>query len=285
MLKITLKWFKTLLKIVLISACVLGVMLVILGNVGGPNSEFKSSVEDFVSESTGYHARISSLNNIRFFPNIVIDFNDMILFETEKELRQIGHLGRANIVMSFWDVFRQSGHFKFIYIDNLDINPGIYSDKHLTLDLVQIEKTPDNSFYLIIKGKADKDSFEIKLPLETRGIRYQQTFNLGGPHIFSIKIGEALLTGRFEKPDQNIEIKDIYSNMGADTIIENGSLIINTKQIELKSKADMAAIEKLISHILSIFAIYNMDSPLQTDETGQKTLFDHPIVIQDHIEQ
>ena len=73
------KWLGRLAKLGFFLAAFIGVIATVLFNMGGSGNTLKTAIEDYISASTGYSARIQSFNEMTFFPSITLDIGNVIL--------------------------------------------------------------------------------------------------------------------------------------------------------------------------------------------------------------
>lgn len=274
------KQLKRIAKISFVLALIIGIMLIVLGNIGGQNSEFKASIEGYITESTGYPARISVLNNIRFFPNIVINFNDLRVFKTEEKTQTVARLGYMHTVMSFWDVLGQTGRFKFISVKDLNIDAGLILKQDITLSALDIQQENESVFYLKGHGKIGDYPFNIELPLKTRGSGYNITFSFSGERPFLLNIGDVRFEGLAQKGIQSFEIKELNISLEEKNLIENGFLEINTDSFVFKHNSESQGVENAFDYLAKIFILNDGHSPFQRNVQGQMTLFERPITFE-----
>lgn len=278
------RWLKKIIKFSLITALVLGVMMIILGNIGGKSEIFKASVEDFTNELTGYTAEIASLNNIRFFPNIIIDFSGMSVFKTPEKTQIIGSLGNAQLVMSFWDVFRQNGRFKFLLAENLYVHRDVISTKDISLATLGIQKAPESDaqdgFSLFAQGRVGEYDFDVSLPLQTRGEGHGQSFNFATDRPAKINFGEAEIEGQINFIDYDIEIEPAKINLKNKNILDSGKIFIDTNRIVFNGFSQADDFKDLITYLQGGSGITASDIDFQDNGNGTYKLFGKDIVFE-----
>ena len=74
-------WFYLLLKITFGFSAVLLIVLTVMANVGGNSETLRQSIEQFITENTSYNASVGQLNAMKFFPDIILDFEKTELKE------------------------------------------------------------------------------------------------------------------------------------------------------------------------------------------------------------
>ncbi len=113
------------LKWLAIIGVILFILATALSRLGGNSPVLRESIEEFLTDTTPYTARIGTLNSMRFFPNIAIDITDVQLRGGDDGMGEtMIRIGAARLVMPFFDALFRPGHFKDIHIENLMAKPG-----------------------------------------------------------------------------------------------------------------------------------------------------------------
>lgn len=270
------KWLKKLMKILFFIGIAVSIMLIVLGNIGGRGNTFKASIEQFATESTGYFAEVTNINNIKFFPNIIIYFNNLRLFKDSEKTLLAGHVQTVNIVASFWDVLLQNGRFKMASINNLIMQAGTLSNQDFIIDDMNIHQYQAGptlgAFYLLTTGYIGKTAFTIELPLSTQGHGYSQTFNFETDRPTILSIGDIKISGQVNHEDRQTRITNLTITDNNKNLFKNKTLKIETDRLIFEETIDSTSLHNTLSKIQKHLDFTKPYQLLRTNAEGQHTL-------------
>ena len=216
-------WAGRLLKIGFIVGAIIAIMLTILFNMGGSTSTLKFAVEDYITQVSGLGANVEQLNRMTFFPNISVDAEGIRLKRIDAEAMKAwaeaeqakpeeeqgktmpplidfnapdGSIGKFVLSMSFWDVsFGLGRSIKNIQVKNVYLKPGIVSHKAITIDVIEIDETPEGKPFLNAEGQLGDDAFNAIIDLEGVGTGSSRKHKIGEESNFEASIGSIAITG------------------------------------------------------------------------------------------
>ena len=284
------KWLKTLIKISFWTGFTIFIMLIILAQIGGKDDIFKESVEQFASEATGTHAEILSINNIRFFPNVIINFNDMRFFESQKKAQQIARIGHANVVISFWDVLGHNGRFKFILLEDIFVDAGHISEKTISIQHISTNKAnPDpninTDFFLETRGQIGEYDVRLELPLESHGQHYSRTFILDTQRPSNIQLGEAKLSLQPQHTTDSLELINTNLSLKSKNILNNNIIRFNSKCIVFDKKVSQNNLLELVSYLSDTLQLKPSFTPFNISDDNEISILGHPIIFEQNDNQ
>ena len=128
---------KKTLWILVIKAAILGVIFTILGNVGGKSDTLRQSVEEFIAETTGAMVEIRNFKNLRIFPRIIIDFEDLYLYNAK--VQDVGGIRKLYIEFGFWDVILGNGRFHAIEMTGARLPTGPFLPRPVEIQSIQLD--------------------------------------------------------------------------------------------------------------------------------------------------
>lgn len=217
------KWISRLTKIGFFIFAIIAVILTVMVNMGGNSDTLKFAIEDYISQSTGFAAKIDTFHKMTFYPNISVEAEgirlkriDVDAMKTWAEVEQQkpedmrgktpppridfdnpdGNIGRLVISMGFWDTgFGGGQKFKDIQIKNMFFKEGSLSHKPITVDAIEIDETPEGKPFLSAKGRFGNDAFEGSLDLEGVGKKKSRKYKIGDESDFQVEIGDLGVEG------------------------------------------------------------------------------------------
>lgn len=168
------RWGKVLLWVALIIAGLFGVILLVLGNVGGNGDFYRQTIERMAADMTGYDAHVQTLNNMRFFPTIIFDFEGLTLENTAGE--NVATIGAFRSAVSYWDAVFETGRIRDVMIRDVAVAPGAFgSGPGFTVEVLRI--LPEDEA-LQARGVYKAMPFDISVPLARSGSMYKPGFSL-----------------------------------------------------------------------------------------------------------
>ena len=216
------KWLGRLAKIAFFVIAFLGVVITVLFNMGGDSDTLKGAIQDYISATTGYAARIQQFNKMTFFPNVSVNMEGIVLKkpdiaamqawaneESKKPEEEQGQIPPPvsfyqpdatieQIILSvgFWDVGIGSGRkIKSLQVRNAAFDAGTLHYKPLFVETLGINETAQGEPYLDAQGQLGDDEFTAQIDLEASGSRSNRKYTLGEESDFNFNIGDLTITG------------------------------------------------------------------------------------------
>lgn len=225
-----MKYVWLLLKILLGLVVLLAIVITVLANIGGNSETLKNTIEGFFQDATGYEAEIGTLNNLAFFPNINVDFEDLQLREPGNENPSV-LIDKLNVKIGFFDAVRSSGKIKNISIDNLRMKEGVITSKPLLISSITIADDPENPQrgLLSVQGKTGSQTIEASATLAAYGEGKGRTYDMGNERTIKARIGDITIKADMKNPSfthidlENMEVKQ------AGKLIVKGDLDVKSK--------------------------------------------------------
>lgn len=145
------------------------IMFGVLARAGGNGDGLKYAIEDYLSTSTGMTAKIETLDALRFFPDIIVDFNGLTMTKAGEDEPSVS-VDTVYIAAGFLDFLWRTGKFYKLTVTGMSAKAGTVTEKPLILDGLAILDRPDEypNFPVAIVGSGilDDTKFTITLPLD-----------------------------------------------------------------------------------------------------------------------
>ncbi|MCF8495224.1 MAG: hypothetical protein K9G62_00995 [Alphaproteobacteria bacterium] len=188
--------WRTAAKVILCAALFLFVLFSVLANIGGNGDSYRQVIEEYAAETTGYHAAVSKLNDMRFFPDIAFDFEDLDLRTAPESPNQVVTVESVKFAVGFWDVALSAGTIKTLDIQNAFITSGIILDKPISLEHLYItEGDNEAQGFLKALGAIGAHEFSAVMNLEAKGRGEGRRFGFAEERPVGISLGPAFLSG------------------------------------------------------------------------------------------
>lgn len=199
------------------------VLLTILANMGGSNDTLKSAMEQYLTEATGYRARIGQLNKVSFFPMIGFDFERVTLHPLTREEDDkdvvLGHIDSAKLSMGFWEVLRKTGRVRDLELTGLYTEPGVILPKAVSVSRLYIAETPDGQADAVIEGTVGDVPFEGVMDMDSFGTKFHPSYGFGPDRVFSGELGLLRFDGHLDNTRSQPVINDlVFQYQGQDIL-------------------------------------------------------------------
>lgn len=259
------KWFWRLVKITIFFGVLLFIVLTVLSRLGGNSELLKGAIEDVLTENTPYEASIGRLTALHFFPNVIMDAQNVYLHEviekeepaegedaaeSNAELQQespyavpegrvVIRAADVKFVMGFWDALFNPGRLKDLQIREVYAEPGTLLDKAVSVDSLLIDEYEDGKFALDLVGKIGEAPLGVAMDLETKGEGFDRIFILPDERSLRVKLGHLKMNATFvDAFGDSFQIENINLS-NKDTEVLRGNLTFNPsgdKQMDISGQ-------------------------------------------------
>lgn len=246
------KWFGLFLKILFCIIAGLIVVFTVLANLGGSSDTLKKSIEEFVSENSAYNAKVGKLNNMNFFPDIIVDFENTEFFR-KGDLDVVMTAQKIQVAFSFWDVMGRTGKIKKLNIEGFRAAPETLMEKGVQIDSLAIVDG-ETGPRMESKGMIGNQAFSASYGMESSGLGAGRKYSFGHDRELGITLGDVSLKGRMKDTsahtmifeDIDLEFKgkpaatgNILLSREADVINATGDLEIKEHGTDIKPDVDL----------------------------------------------
>ncbi len=189
-------------KISLFLIVVIFIMLTVLSRLGGNGDIYRETIEEFLTNNTPYTAKVSTLNNMKLFPDLITDVQGLDLREGDGGLGESAITVESAIIkMSFFDMLYRPGNFKSIDIRKMHIARGAIWDQDINLDFIKVIQE-DSGSYLTASGtlSADKKTpLLAKIKLNVNGPAHNPTYKISTNREIELLLGDIEITGNINQ--------------------------------------------------------------------------------------
>ena len=228
------------------------ILLTALSRLGGNSEVLKSGVEDYITDATPYTARIGTLNNMQFFPSIVIDASNVDLRQGDDGTGESAiTIENAKLGFGFFDVMFRPGRVQMLNVTNLRAGADTIMAKPLTIETLDIKGNTENDPHVSVKGTIGDKPLSGKIGLDTVN---ETTYKLGNARDFDVSIGKLKVTGALKNPViGGVKLENLNISIGEQPALR-GNFDLDTKkrQIEIKGQARIAPGKSQIDPRLNI---------------------------------
>jgi len=216
------KWAGRLVKIAFFLFAFFAVIATLLYNMGGNSDTLKGAIEDYISQSTGYAAKIDTFNKMTFFPNIGVDIENVRLksvnidamkawakAENEKPQAQQGRtpppigfnkpdatIEKLVISIGFFDAgFGRGRKIHKFNVQNASFNAGIIAEQPVNFDAIAIDEDASGNAFLNVEGDIAGEEFTAALDLESAGRGSGRKYKIGDESKFEAAFANITLNG------------------------------------------------------------------------------------------
>ena len=186
-------WFYLLLKITFGFSAVLLIVLTVMANVGGNSETLRQSIEQFITENTSYNASVGQLNAMKFFPDIILDFEKTELKEKESDDLAMT-ADRVLLAFGFWDVMASTGEIKALTVGNFQAAPGVFIAPSFKVESVKIVESVEGP-RLEGNGTIDTEKFNFSTDMNSHGSGRKKRYFFGNERDFFVNLGSIEISG------------------------------------------------------------------------------------------
>lgn len=222
-------------------AVFLFVVFTVLANLGGSGDVFRESLEQYLGDVTPYSAKISRLNSLYFFPEIVIDVEGV-----ELSSRQTGEpvifVGRARMATGFFDVMFKRQRYRVLELERLQAQTGSILNKPLIFDRIGFQDEKENETFLAATGNVDGKAFEIKIGFEAKGDEKRRSYAPAEDMEIRAALENATFSGLLkDDPQGDLKLENVILRYNAqDAVIGDFNLErLGIGRFSLKGRAEI----------------------------------------------
>lgn len=231
------RWFGTIFKILFCVLAGLILIFAVLANLGGSNDALKKSIEEFVAENTGYDAKVGKLNNMNFFPDIILDFENTEFFR-RGQIDVVMTAQKVQVAFGFWDVMARTGKIKKMNIEGFRAMPEILTDKSVRVDSLAIVET-ENGPRMESKGLIGENPFSVSYSMESSGLGGGRNYRFGRERDLDITFGNVSFKGHMKEADkQYMDFENIEVKLG-DKQVATGNIVLTREENRVKATGEI----------------------------------------------
>lgn len=200
--------FWLLVKIAAFFGVFLFIALTLLSRLGGTSDIYKTSIEQYLTETTGYKAHVGKLNMVTFFPVTRFDFENLTLGQNAITA------DKFFASMNFWDITTHSGKIRALAVENMRAAAGIIFAPALHLKSIHIAEP-----YLMIDGAVGVTDFILRVPMKSWGDN-PKTYSLDREKPYHLQMGGIDADFMFAyAPKTGLQFGDLVLRNGGKTVL------------------------------------------------------------------
>lgn len=213
-------WLKTIFKSTLILGVLLIISITIMANIGGNGEGYRTAVEDFLMQTTGYPAQVDKLNEIAFFPNVSFDFEGVTLFESVGSEIPIAQIKRAFVSVGFWDIMFQTGKFKALDVESLQVRKGTLLNNSIHLEHLSTGVNAKGADKMTATGYIGAVPAKFIVDINASGEGRNTSYSFGDVRPFELTIGDVFFKGHARDTVEGVSFEDLDMSFENENVLE-----------------------------------------------------------------
>lgn len=232
----------------------------VMTKMGGNSDILKGAVEDFLTDSSGYPAKIGTLNRMTFFPNISIDIED-IKMKTREEGDPSILVQKARVSLGFFDVMLGNGKVRLLDVRGVTLAPGVVAPQPVYVEYFSIlrekqqEQTPSSLpvVFLGSQGRIGATPFHFRLNVQESGSSYNPKYTLEKEGTLEADLGDIVLKGTAGRQEFGGLVIDDFTLSRAQNPLASGQLYLSrNKAFNIKGTVKLAGHETILEPDIQI---------------------------------
>lgn len=202
---------KILFRLALFFVLAMGLVLMILANIGGQNEQLKEGAESFLSKITNSRALIGELTYLGFLPSMRLDAKNIIFQEIGDPTHNVMTIEGFEISMPFHHYVLNKQTFEQITLSNLKSEAGFLTPKALTIQSVFITEDAHQHSALRAIGTYGMQDFIFEAQLETAAAgEGKQVYKVQKVTPLFLDIGNTSIAANLTAHDEGTSLQDIH---------------------------------------------------------------------------
>lgn len=181
--------FRRLVKTGLYLAGFLFVIFTVMANIGGNGDVFREGIENYLSGSTPYNAKIERLHAFYLFPEIVLDVENVELNDRGTE-KTVITVGRARLAIGFFDVMFSRQRYRILELERAQAVPGSILDRPVAIARAGFIEDGEGRAFLAAVGTAGNQPFEIQAGFRPEGRQGRRLYSPAEEMEIRIALGD-----------------------------------------------------------------------------------------------
>ncbi len=206
-----MKWFFFRIPIILMIFG--GILIASLKLVERYPDPLRQGFEEYLSKATNRNALIGTLEEIKFFPNFVIDARNITIHNRQNAAVIDLEIEKINMKSPFSSMFLNSRKINNLVLENLHANAGMFGPKEMKISSASIvdKKGPDQyGSFLFAEGEHGGKTAYFEAELKVGTYSYSVPSNVP----FSLQIGEYALNATLNKNFTNVTLDNVVFSKG-----------------------------------------------------------------------
>lgn len=262
-------------KILIFIAIFLFIVFTVMANLGGSSQTLKASIEEYISDVSGYRAQIGTLKRVSFFPMISFDFEDLELSSARQG--SVAEVQAVSLYMDFFDVMFSTGKFRRIRIEGFEARAGLLLAPPIRVKKLYIDAQEFEEPFLRLEGNIGDKPVEASMKLERYGSapgRAEYRLPAKGRKT-TLRIGNAYAETMLNQRYGEFILEDLLVFFEGRPVIEGGAYISLPSEGKSELKADLVFLQRG-SAVESAFTFKKLENrtPLFEGRISAQTLYE-----------
>lgn len=150
-------------RLAIIIAVLLIILIIVLKIIESSQEQIKQGLENYLSQSIGYPAKIGEMERVTFFPVMVFDASDIYFWSIEHPDHHVITLDRFRLSLPFWSVILRTGKVNDFALEGLTLTEFVTGGVPLLVEQVNID--PASSAVVAALSTGDV-TFEAAMPVD-----------------------------------------------------------------------------------------------------------------------
>lgn len=230
---------QTFLKIIFFVSAFFLVIFTVLANMGGKSDALKQMVEQFIAESSGYDAKIETLNGVTFFPSLSCDFENLDLYKRSLPGIPAAHVDRLRISLGFWDVLASNGKIKLLDAHGIKAMPGVLLDKAIRIDAAAIADDGPNAAFEG-KGSIGDAPLDFSMSMKVFGEGRKKKYRFGLERDFSLALGGVKIAAALKNAqDPYLTVENLIITLNEQNAMTGTLAVSRRTDLEIRVRGEI----------------------------------------------
>jgi hypothetical protein len=252
------KWLFWRIPVALMVLC--AVLIVALKIVEGYPDPLRQGFEQYLTQATGRNATIGVLEEIKFFPNFILQANNITAHNRANAAEIDLEIEQVKINAPFSSVFFARRKINEFTLKNLTAQKNMFGPKEMmidTADIVLREEGDNPGSFIVAQGRYGVDDFYLEAQLEAGKYNYKIPVNLP----FLIQVGTYSVASSFKRKMSYVALENLIFSVSDQDSIPQDYIFVKDKSINQNNP---------LSCILNEENLKNCDKYLSTETVGEE---------------
>ena len=264
----------------------------VLSNMGGDEPIYKNVIEEFIGRSLGGHAQVETLHDMRFFPKIIIDVENVTFkrgsapavtpqddVPAEPIVNPGLTIGRIQLSMGFFDIMFSTQKISVFNVQDVVSKAGVLSRKALSFERIGIVNPVEQTPYFIFNGQYDDNPMSLRGDMVASGGGYK--FN--PERQFEFTLSDLIMTGALsEFGSKTLRISDLNVKNPQDVMTGQLDFELETasRTMNITGNLDIMSQDLLLKSISEFYTLIDgvAKGKTEIEAYGLNLIFDNPDV-------
>lgn len=178
-------------KLVFFLAVLVVLAVSVLSMIGGNSATLRNGAADYMAAVSGMDVTIGTLNEISFFPRVVVDMEDVI-FTSDRYPDEAARIDELYISMPFWRAFLGQSRADTLEIANVRARPGVWGPRSFSVRKLMFQPQGEGGHpAFTADGRYGEEAFTVDIEL----LRKDLLYGIKDGGAVQITVGDSRLDG------------------------------------------------------------------------------------------